>query len=95
MITGPGFAPEAKPGLFFTTTTITMDKKDFWPKKGKLKKGLIILAIVIVGATIITLVEEKIDVKLSKKVPFIIALSCIGVWLYNPDKSKTNPPVQP
>ncbi|MBL0146907.1 MAG: hypothetical protein IPP48_15505 [Chitinophagaceae bacterium] len=36
-----------------------MGKKDFWPKEGKLKKGLIILAIVISGALLITLIEEK------------------------------------
>ncbi len=40
-----------------------MGKKDFWPKEGKLKKGLIILAIVISGALLITLIEEKTNIK--------------------------------
>lgn len=63
-----------------------INKADLWPKEGKLKKGLIILAIVIVGALLITLVEEKTNVRLSKKVPFIIAIACIGVWVYKPAK---------
>ena len=70
-----------------------MDKKDFWPKEGKLKKGLIILAIVIVGSLLITLIEEKTNIKLSKRVPFFIALACVGVWLYNPKNQKSNPPI--
>ena len=65
-----------------------MNKKEFWPKEGKLKKGLIILGIVIVGALLITLLEEKTNIKLSKRIPFIIAFSCLGVWFYNPQKSK-------
>lgn len=69
-----------------------MDKKDFWPKEGKLKKGLIILAIVITGALLIVLIEEKTNVKLSKKISIAIAFACVGVWLYNPVKSKNNPP---
>ena len=36
-----------------------MDKQDLWPKEGKLKKGLIILVIVILSALLITLLEEK------------------------------------
>lgn len=63
-----------------------MEKKDFWPKEGKLKKGLIILAIVIAGALLITLLEEKTNVRISKRMPFVIALICIGVWVYNPEK---------
>lgn len=66
-----------------------MDKKDFWPKEGKLKKGLIILAIVIVAALLITLLEEKTNIK-TKKLPFVIALACIGVWLYKPADKKEN-----
>jgi hypothetical protein len=69
-------------------------KKDFWPKEGKLKKGLIILAIVVVGALLITLLEEKTSVKLSKRVPFIIALACIGVWLYKPSQPKDSKPIK-
>jgi hypothetical protein len=63
-----------------------MDKKDFWPKEGKVKKGLIIFLIVIVGAIGITLLEEKTTIKLSRRIPFVIAFACIGVWLYNPTK---------
>jgi hypothetical protein len=69
-----------------------MNKKDFWPEKGKLKKGLIILAIVIVSALLIVLVEEKTNIKLSKKITIAIAFACIGVWLYNPEKSKDTLP---
>lgn len=70
-----------------------MDKKEFWPKDGKLKKGLIILAIVIVGSLLIVLLEEKSAIKLSKRVPFVIALACLGVWFYNPENQKRNPPI--
>jgi hypothetical protein len=73
---------------------MNIDKSQFWPKEGKLKKGLIILAIVIVGSLLMTLLEEKTNIKLSKRVPFVIALACLGVWFYNPEKSKTNPPAQ-
>ena len=65
-----------------------MDKKEFWPEEGKLKKGLVILAIVIIGALLLTLLEEKISIKLSKKIPFVIAFACLGIWLYKPEKSK-------
>jgi hypothetical protein len=67
-----------------------MDTKQFWPEEGKLKKGLIILTIVIFGALLITLLEEKTTIKLSKRIPFIIALACLGVWLYKPGKHKNN-----
>jgi len=66
-----------------------MDKKDFWPKEGKLKKGLIILAIVITAALLITLLEEKTGIK-TKKLSFVIAIACIGVWLYKPSDKKEN-----
>lgn len=69
-----------------------MDKKQFWPKEGKLKKGLIILVIVIVGSLLITLLEEKTTIKLSKRIPFVIAFACLGVWFYHPNKPKTNTP---
>lgn len=69
-----------------------MDKKDFWPNEGKLKKALIILAIVIVSALLIVLIEEKTSVKLSKKFSVAIAFACIGVWLYKPEKPKDIPP---
>jgi hypothetical protein len=71
---------------------MNMDKKQLWPKEGKFKKGLIILAIVIVGSLLMTLLEEKTNVKLSKRVPFVIALACLGVWFYNPENQKRNPP---
>ncbi len=65
-----------------------MDKKDLWPKEGKLKKGLIILAIVVLGALAMVLIEEQTTIKLSKKIPLVIAFACIGVWLYNPVKKE-------
>ncbi len=65
-----------------------MNKQDLWPKEGKLKKGLIILAIVIVGALLITLAEEKTNFKLPRFVTFIIAFSCVGIWFYNPEKKE-------
>jgi hypothetical protein len=67
-----------------------MDKKDFWPKEGKLKKGLIILGVVIVSALLITLLEEKTTIK-PKKLTFVVAFACIGVWLYKPSDKKENP----
>jgi hypothetical protein len=70
-----------------------MDKKDFWPNEGKLKKGLIIMAIVIVSALLITLLEEKTNIK-PKKLTFVIAFACIGVWLYKPADKKDNAPVK-
>ncbi len=63
------------------------DKKDIWPKEGKLKKGLIILAIIIVGVTAITLIEEQSAVKFTKRMPVILGLACAGVWFYNPSKN--------
>ncbi|NOT92368.1 hypothetical protein [Ferruginibacter sp.] len=69
-----------------------MDKKQLWPKEGKAKKGFIILAIVIVGALLITLLEEKTKIKLSKRIPFVIAFACLGVWFYNPQKQNINTP---
>ncbi len=69
-----------------------MNKKEIWPKEGKLKKGLMILAIVIIGALLITLLEEKTNIKLSKRIPFVIALACLGVWFYNPQKQNINTP---
>lgn len=64
-----------------------MDKKDFWPKEGKLKKSLIILAIVIVSALLITLLEEKTNIK-AKKLPVVIAFACIAFWVYKPAVKK-------
>ena len=65
-----------------------MNKHEFWPKEGKLKKGLIILGIVVLAALAITLIEEKSHIKLSNKVTIAIALACIGVWLYKPVKKE-------
>lgn len=67
-----------------------MDKKQWWPKEGKAKKGLIMLVIVIVGALLITFLEEKTNIRLSKRVPFVIAFACLGVWFYSPIKTKEN-----
>ncbi|HOZ69096.1 MAG TPA: hypothetical protein PLU11_01155 [Chitinophagaceae bacterium] len=64
-----------------------MNKTEWWPKEGKLKKGLIILGIVIVAALIMTLIEEK-GVTFTKRMPFVIALSCLAVWFYQPAKKE-------
>jgi hypothetical protein len=61
-----------------------MNKKAIWPREGKLKKGVIILAIVIVGALLITLLEEKMGVKFTKRIPYVIAFACLGIWFYKP-----------
>ena len=65
-----------------------MNKQDLWPKEGKLKKGLIILAIVVVGSLAIVFIEEQSGIKISKKVPAAIALAAVGVWLYQPTKKE-------
>ena len=70
---------------------MNIDKSQLWPKEGKLKKGLIILAIVIAGSLLMVLLEEKTNIKLSKRIPFVIALSCVGVWLYKSEKPKDTP----
>jgi hypothetical protein len=67
---------------------IQLSKKDIWPKEGKLKKGLIIFVIVAIGALLITLVEEKTNIKLSNKATVGIALACVGVWVYKPEKKQ-------
>jgi hypothetical protein len=63
-----------------------MNKNEWWPKEGKLKKGLIILGIVIVASLLITLMEEK-GLTFTKRMPFVIALACLGVWFYQPVKN--------
>jgi hypothetical protein len=65
-----------------------INKQERWPKTGKLKKGLIILAIIIAGSLGMVLLEEQANVKLSKRVPVVIAFACIAVWLYNPVKKE-------
>lgn len=65
-----------------------MDKVNLWPKEGKLKKGFIILALVIVLSLLLTLLEEKTSYKVSKRIPFIIAFACLGVWFYKPKGNK-------
>ena len=62
-----------------------MNKQEFWPKEGKLKKAGIILVVVILAALLITLLEEKTNFK---HLPFLIAISCIGIWLYQPAKKQ-------
>lgn len=61
-----------------------MNKNEFWPKEGKLRKGLIILAIVIVSSLTAALLEEKNGLRLSKKVYMVIAFLCIAIWIYQP-----------
>lgn len=65
-----------------------ISKQELWPKEGKLKKGLIILGIVVVTALLITLLEEKTTFKHTKRIPMLIAFLCIGAWLYQPAKKK-------
>ena len=67
--------------------TNRFSKEELWPKQGKLKKVLIIFAMVIVSALLITLLEEKTGFKAGRKLSFIIALICIGVWVYKPGHS--------
>ena len=64
-----------------------MSKTEWWPKEGKRKKGLIILGIIIVASLLMTLIEEK-GVTFTKRMPFIIALSCLAVWFYQPAKKE-------
>lgn len=61
-----------------------MNKNEFWPKEGKLRKGLIILAIVIVSSLTAALLEEKNGLRLSKKVYMVIAFLFIAIWIYQP-----------
>ncbi len=63
-----------------------MEKQEFWPKEGKLKKGLIVLAVVIISALLMTVLEEKTNFKQTKKLTLVIALACIAVWIYQPKK---------
>lgn len=77
-----------KAGIILYIISFKMDKKDLWPKEGKMKKGLIILAIVVVAALLIVLLEEKTNTKLTKRIPFVIAFACVGVWLYQPAKKE-------
>jgi hypothetical protein len=65
-----------------------MEKQDFWPKEGKLKKGLIILAIVIASSLLIVMLEEKTGFTHTKRLPFVIAAACIAVWMYKPSSGE-------
>ncbi|HRG91843.1 MAG TPA: hypothetical protein PLZ10_02790 [Chitinophagaceae bacterium] len=65
-----------------------MNKQEFWPKEGKLKKTGIILVVVILSALLITILEEKTNFKHTGRLPFVIAISCIGIWLYQPAKKR-------
>ncbi|NOT50779.1 MAG: hypothetical protein HOP10_05840 [Chitinophagaceae bacterium] len=53
-----------------------------------MKKGLIVMTIVIISALLLTLLEEKTNFKHTKKLTFAIALACIGVWIYQPNKKE-------
>lgn len=65
-----------------------MTKQDLWPKEGKLKKSLIILAVVVLCSLLIVLLEEKTQFKAGNKLPLIIAFACIGIWVYKPAEKK-------
>ena len=80
----PGFADTNKARFTFLEIFIPMDKKDFWPKEGKLKKGLIILALVLVAALVAVLIQEKYGIKLSSKVFTPVVVACIAIWAYRP-----------
>lgn len=67
---------------------MNITKQDLWPKKSKLKKVLIILIIVIISALLMTLLEEKTNFKHTKKLTFVIAFSCIAVWIYQSKKKE-------
>lgn len=43
---------------------------------------------VIISALLMTLLEEKTNFKYTKKLTFAIALTCIGVWIYQPKKKE-------
>lgn len=64
-----------------------MNKMEWWPKEGKLKKAGIILVIIIVASLLMTLLEER-GITLTKKIPFLIAMSCLAVWFYQPAKKE-------
>jgi phage-related holin len=64
-----------------------MNKLEWWPKAGKAKKAGIILVIIIVASLLMTLVEEK-GFMITKKIPFLIAMSCLAVWFYQPAKKE-------
>lgn len=66
-----------------------MKKQDLWPKEGKLKKGLIILAIIIVTSLLLTMLKEKTSFKYTNKLTFAIAISCIAIWVYTPNKKES------
>lgn len=65
-----------------------IDKSQLWPKEGKLKKGLIIFAIVVIGSLLIVLLEEKSNIKLTKRIPFVMALACVGIWVYQAERKQ-------
>ena len=67
-----------------------MTKKELWPEEGKLKKVMIILAVVVIAALLITLLEEKTNFKHTSRLPIVIALACMGIWLYQPAKKQEN-----
>lgn len=79
--------PLCKAGIFLPII-FDMNKQDLWPGEGKLKKGLIILTIVIIGSLLLTLLEEKTRNPFTKRIPFVIAFACIGIWLYKPAKNE-------
>lgn len=70
---------------------IKINKSDLWPKEGKLKKGLIILVIVMVSSLLMVLLEEKTGFKHTKRLPYVIAAACIAVWVYQPQPGSKKP----
>ena len=76
------------PAAFLIVQKMKISKEELWPKTGKLKKGLLVLGIVILGALFMVLLEEKTGIKAGNKMPFLLALACIGVWVYQPPKKE-------
>ncbi len=68
--------------LYFFMSSNHNLRNEIWPKTGKLKKGLIILAIVIVVTTGATLLQEQTGRELSSRVYFPVALCCAAIWFY-------------
>ena len=80
----PGITSKNKARFIFLLIFIQMTKNDLWPEEGKLKKGLIILAIVLVASLVAVLIQEKYGIKLSNKVFTPVVVVCIAIWVYRP-----------
>lgn len=66
-----------------------MEAKELWPKKGKLKKAIMILVIVLFSVLAIALMEEKTNYNAVKKLTLIVAVACLAVWFYLPHSKES------